>query len=114
MRAEKAMLEKDAVIKMLEAENKHLSSMVDESLASQYVKDMYESAPQKRTAKHKHDSKMLKCLHGSIGDSHVAPIVVRMPNNARVIFLINEFSALSVLIISLLFSWAGPYPNQGS
>uniref|UniRef100_A0A7S2XF06 PX domain-containing protein n=1 Tax=Lotharella oceanica TaxID=641309 RepID=A0A7S2XF06_9EUKA len=90
MRAEKAMAEKSAVIKMLEAENKHLSSMVDEGLASQYMKDMYESAPQKRTAKQQQDSKVLRSLNGSIGESNVAPIVVRMPDNPRLGWAVSK------------------------
>mmetsp|Transcript_18901 Transcript_18901/g.36548 ORF Transcript_18901/g.36548 Transcript_18901/m.36548 type:complete len:230 (-) Transcript_18901:448-1137(-) len=90
MRAEKAVSEKSAVIKMLEAENKHLSSMVDEGLASQYMKDMYESAPQKRTAKQKQDSKVLRSLNGSIGEGNVAPIVVRMPDNPKLGWAVSK------------------------
>lgn len=85
-KARKLLHEKDVLIRMLETENKHLSSILDEQEASQHLKDMYESAPQKRTVQ-KHspsqDSKKSKMMRG-IQTSNVAPIRVCMPDNPRV------------------------------
>eukprot|EP00954_Amorphochlora_amoebiformis_P029099 1392674-Amorphochlora_amoeboformis.AAC.2 len=86
--AEKTIQDKDLLVKMLEAENKHLSSLVEESDLNQHLKHVYESAPQKRTSKRtarrnplQHETKMLRSLNGS----NIAPITIRMPDNARVI-----------------------------
>ncbi|GAB5358101.1 hypothetical protein AAMO2058_000429700 [Amorphochlora amoebiformis] len=84
--AEKTIQDKDLLVKMLEAENKHLSSLVEESDLNQHLKHVYESAPQKRTSKRtarrnplQHETKMLRSLNGS----NIAPITIRMPDNAR-------------------------------
>jgi len=82
-KARKMLHEKDIIMRMLETENKHLSSILDEQEACQHLKDMYESAPQKRTVQRKatQDVKMIRSLHGS----NVAPIRIRMPDNPRVL-----------------------------
>eukprot|EP00471_Norrisiella_sphaerica_P002939 CAMPEP_0184480810 /NCGR_PEP_ID=MMETSP0113_2-20130426/2316_1 /TAXON_ID=91329 /ORGANISM="Norrisiella sphaerica, Strain BC52" /LENGTH=163 /DNA_ID=CAMNT_0026859535 /DNA_START=260 /DNA_END=748 /DNA_ORIENTATION=- len=87
LEAERMLLQKDTLIKMLEAENKHLGSVVDE-VEKEHIKDVYESAPQKRTSKRPgiYDSKMLRSLR----DNNVAPITVRMPDNEKLGWAVSK------------------------
>mmetsp|Transcript_5323 Transcript_5323/g.8926 ORF Transcript_5323/g.8926 Transcript_5323/m.8926 type:complete len:292 (+) Transcript_5323:195-1070(+) len=86
-KAEKAIYEKDTLIKMLEAENKHLSSVVDEAEANEHFKDMYESAPQKRTSRTPQQDKKVR---RTLDLNKRAPISVRMPDNPKLGWAVSK------------------------